>query len=61
MTGFLRDHTKFKRISLGGRRQIVLERSVYGPKSKSIGVTLGGNKRVLTMHFHRFQLNGTDN
>jgi hypothetical protein len=59
-TGFLRDHTKIRRYGLGRRYSVVVERSVYGPKSKATSVSLKGDRRILQMTLHRFNVSGTD-
>jgi hypothetical protein len=60
MSRMLPDHTKFKRIRLIGRRWLIFERTVYGPNSKTVALSLKGHRRVLTFMLRHFQLDGND-
>lgn len=56
----LKDHTKIKRFKLSRHWHLIVERSVYGPKSKATSFSLKSKAHVLNATLHRFNLNGTD-
>lgn len=56
----IRDHTKIKRIKLSRHWHLIVERSVYGPKSKATGFSLKSKAHVVNVTLHRFRLDGTD-
>lgn len=61
MSRVIPDPTWMCRVRLGRHRFLLLERTVYGPNSKTLALNLKGKRRVLTFMVRRFQVDGTDN